>query len=122
MGRGVLLGFPLGYAKSCMVLAEGYWGESTGGSFDRLLVSLGGRADCQGRYMGKWSSGFRLGRGGRSAKLRFLWKLCSGVRCQRGGLFHGGELQAQPNVQAIESRYAGGGNISVLSFSGGANR
>jgi len=72
--------------------------------------------------MGKWCSGFRLGRGGRSAKLRFLLKLCSGVRCQREGFFQGGELQVQPSVHASESRYAGGGDISVLSFAGGANR
>jgi len=53
MGGGVLLGSPLGYAKSCMALAEGYWGESMGGSFDKLLVSLGGRADGHGRYTGR---------------------------------------------------------------------
>jgi len=122
MGRGVLLGFPLGYARSCMAFAEGYSGESMGGSFDRLLVLLGGRADCHGRYTGRWLSGSRFGLGGSNAKLRFREVLCSGVKCQTDGCFNGGELQVQPSFQARESRFAGEGDISVLSLIGGAKR
>ena len=48
-GRGVLLGSPLEHTKPCMAMAEEYSGESMGGCFDKLLVSLGRRADCHGR-------------------------------------------------------------------------
>jgi len=122
MGRGCWLGSPLGYARSCMALAEGYAGEPRGGSFDKLFISLGGRADCQGRYTTRCFIGLRLGRGGSNAKLRSREVLCSGDRCHSEGCFKGGELQVQPRFQAIESSRAGEGDMSVLSFAGGANK
>jgi len=93
-----------------------------GGSFDKLLVSFGGRADCHGRYTGRWLSGSQLGLGGSSAKLRSREALCCGVKCQMDGCFNGGELQVQPSFQEIESMCAGGGDISVLSVILGAKR
>ena len=102
MGIGCLLGSPLGYARSCRALAEGYWNESSGGSFEKLLVSLGRRVDCQGRHTGRCSSGSRSVRGVSSAKLRSYEELFSGVRCHVEGCFNGGELQVQPGFQASE--------------------
>ena len=103
----------------------GYWSESSGGSFDKLLVSLGRRVDCQGRHTGRCSGGSRSVRGVSSAKLRSYEELFSGVRCHVEGCFNGGELQVQPRFQASESRRAEEGDIKVLSFFGeqiGENR